>query len=191
VRLSGQDVQRGTFSHRHAVLHDAETNLSYSSLDFIQDDDRLENNRRYPGDNCRIEYIRILLGESRIIHNGNDITILTGLVNENTDPCSIIFSVKRNDSLIFAAASFYKKEGIEKGHYEVKIIIPKYLLNPGYHSLDIMIVDRTGNFKSLLFVESALTFNVEDDMCRRGEKYMKGWDGAISPILPIEWSKTV
>ncbi|GAB3793255.1 2-oxoglutarate dehydrogenase E1 component [Spirosoma humi] len=38
VRLSGQDVQRGTFSHRHAVLHDAETNLSYSSLDFIQDD---------------------------------------------------------------------------------------------------------------------------------------------------------
>ncbi|AKD53551.1 2-oxoglutarate dehydrogenase E1 component [Spirosoma radiotolerans] len=37
VRLSGQDVQRGTFSHRHAVLHDAETNLSYSSLDFIED----------------------------------------------------------------------------------------------------------------------------------------------------------
>ncbi len=38
VRLSGQDVQRGTFSHRHAVLHDSETNASYSSLDFIQGD---------------------------------------------------------------------------------------------------------------------------------------------------------
>ena len=37
VRLSGQDVQRGTFSHRHAVLHDVETNQFYSSLDFIQD----------------------------------------------------------------------------------------------------------------------------------------------------------
>ena len=37
VRLSGQDVQRGTFSHRHAVLHDSETNKTYSSLDFIQD----------------------------------------------------------------------------------------------------------------------------------------------------------
>ena len=35
VRLSGQDVQRGTFSHRHAVLHDADTNAEYSSLDHI------------------------------------------------------------------------------------------------------------------------------------------------------------
>jgi 2-oxoglutarate dehydrogenase E1 component len=32
VRLSGQDCQRGTFSHRHAVLHDAETNATYTPL---------------------------------------------------------------------------------------------------------------------------------------------------------------
>ncbi len=38
VRLSGQDVQRGTFSHRHAVLHDVETNDSYSNLEHIQED---------------------------------------------------------------------------------------------------------------------------------------------------------
>lgn len=37
VRLSGQDVQRGTFSHRHAVLHDVETNEVYSSLDHIKE----------------------------------------------------------------------------------------------------------------------------------------------------------
>jgi 2-oxoglutarate dehydrogenase E1 component len=37
VRVSGQDVQRGTFSHRHAVLHDAETNESYTSLNFIEE----------------------------------------------------------------------------------------------------------------------------------------------------------
>jgi len=37
VRLSGQDVQRGTFSHRHAVLHDVETNEKYSNLDHIQE----------------------------------------------------------------------------------------------------------------------------------------------------------
>jgi 2-oxoglutarate dehydrogenase E1 component len=35
VRVSGQDVQRGTFSHRHAILHDADTNQSYNSLDHI------------------------------------------------------------------------------------------------------------------------------------------------------------
>ncbi|MES2386378.1 MAG: 2-oxoglutarate dehydrogenase E1 component, partial [Bacteroidota bacterium] len=35
VRLSGQDVERGTFSHRHAVIHDAENSKPYSSLDFI------------------------------------------------------------------------------------------------------------------------------------------------------------
>jgi 2-oxoglutarate dehydrogenase E1 component len=32
VRLSGQDCERGTFSHRHAVLHDMETNETYAPL---------------------------------------------------------------------------------------------------------------------------------------------------------------
>ncbi len=32
VRMSGQDVQRGTFSHRHAVLRDEETNKGYNRL---------------------------------------------------------------------------------------------------------------------------------------------------------------
>ena len=35
VRLSGQDVQRGTFSHRHAVFHDANTSAPYNSLNNI------------------------------------------------------------------------------------------------------------------------------------------------------------
>lgn len=37
VRLSGQDVQRGTFSHRHAILHDAETNHAHNSLNHINE----------------------------------------------------------------------------------------------------------------------------------------------------------
>ncbi|MCX6955900.1 MAG: 2-oxoglutarate dehydrogenase E1 component [Verrucomicrobia bacterium] len=32
IRLSGQDCERGTFSHRHAVLHDMETNDTYAPL---------------------------------------------------------------------------------------------------------------------------------------------------------------
>ena len=37
VRFTGQDVQRGTFSHRHSVLHDAHTNQAYNSLDHIEE----------------------------------------------------------------------------------------------------------------------------------------------------------
>lgn len=36
VRVSGQDVERGTFSHRHAILTDADSNEPYSSLDYIK-----------------------------------------------------------------------------------------------------------------------------------------------------------
>jgi 2-oxoglutarate dehydrogenase E1 component len=32
IRLSGQDCERGTFSHRHAVLHDMDTGATYSPL---------------------------------------------------------------------------------------------------------------------------------------------------------------
>jgi 2-oxoglutarate dehydrogenase E1 component len=35
VRMTGQDVQRGTFSHRHAVVRDAETNEPYNFLSNI------------------------------------------------------------------------------------------------------------------------------------------------------------
>lgn len=40
VRLSGQDVQRGTFSHRHAVVKDAETNEPYNFLNHISDNQK-------------------------------------------------------------------------------------------------------------------------------------------------------
>ena len=35
VRMSGQDVSRGTFSHRHAVLRDEETDKAYNRLSHI------------------------------------------------------------------------------------------------------------------------------------------------------------
>jgi 2-oxoglutarate dehydrogenase E1 component len=38
VRLSGQDCERGTFSHRHAVLHDMETEATYTPLKNLSPD---------------------------------------------------------------------------------------------------------------------------------------------------------
>ena len=38
VRMSGQDVQRGTFSHRHAVLRDEVTNEKYTRLNHFQEE---------------------------------------------------------------------------------------------------------------------------------------------------------
>ena len=35
VRMSGQDVERGTFSHRQAVLHDSETGQTYTPLQHL------------------------------------------------------------------------------------------------------------------------------------------------------------
>jgi 2-oxoglutarate dehydrogenase E1 component len=37
VRLTGQDSERGTFAHRHAVLHDLDTGARYAPLEAIAD----------------------------------------------------------------------------------------------------------------------------------------------------------
>lgn len=37
VRMTGQDVKRGTFSHRHAVVRDMNTNEPYSFLDHLEE----------------------------------------------------------------------------------------------------------------------------------------------------------
>jgi len=37
VRMSGEDVQRGTFSHRHAILFDENTNATYNRLAHLQE----------------------------------------------------------------------------------------------------------------------------------------------------------
>ena len=38
IRLSGQDAQRGTFTHRHSVLHDQESFETYTPLDHLAED---------------------------------------------------------------------------------------------------------------------------------------------------------
>ena len=37
IRLTGQDTERGTFSHRHAVLHDVQTGVTYAPLQHLDE----------------------------------------------------------------------------------------------------------------------------------------------------------
>ncbi len=56
VRVSGQDCQRGTFSHRHAVLHDAQTNHAHTSLNHIK-----------PGHQAELQIYNSLLSEYAVL----------------------------------------------------------------------------------------------------------------------------
>jgi 2-oxoglutarate dehydrogenase E1 component len=55
VRMSGQDVRRGTFSHRHAVLRDENTDESYNRLS------------RIPGASSRFRIYNSLLSEFAVL----------------------------------------------------------------------------------------------------------------------------
>jgi 2-oxoglutarate dehydrogenase E1 component len=56
VRLSGQDVQRGTFSQRHAVLIDQETERRYTPLNHLEKDQKV-----------KIEIINSMLSEEAVL----------------------------------------------------------------------------------------------------------------------------
>ncbi|TXH59069.1 MAG: 2-oxoglutarate dehydrogenase E1 component [Bacteroidia bacterium] len=55
VRMSGQDVQRGTFSHRHAVIHDESNNEEYNRLS------------RIPGAKGKLRIYNSLLSEYAVL----------------------------------------------------------------------------------------------------------------------------
>ena len=55
LRLSGQDVERGTFSHRHAVLHDVDNNAKYMGLGQLR------------ADQARVEIVNSPLSEAAVL----------------------------------------------------------------------------------------------------------------------------
>jgi len=43
VRISGQDVERGTFSHRHAIVHDQDNDNNYAPISVVCPKDGYRN----------------------------------------------------------------------------------------------------------------------------------------------------
>ncbi|KAK1378949.1 hypothetical protein POM88_025693 [Heracleum sosnowskyi] len=67
VRLSGQDVERGTFSHRHSVLHDQETGKKYYPLDHVvtnQNEEMFTVSNRYVKKSTGLKYIKLIINSS-------------------------------------------------------------------------------------------------------------------------------
>ena len=56
IRFSGQDVERGTFSQRHAVLLDQETEERYVPLNHVREDGQ-----------CRFEIVNSMLSEEAVL----------------------------------------------------------------------------------------------------------------------------
>lgn len=150
----------------------------------------LDNQNVYKGKNCEISDTKIV-SDNCIITNGMDLLIKTTFISTINKAYSVTLAVFRESVLAFVATSFYKDNPIMgPGEFNIEFIIPKYLLNPGVHSINISFVDGTGNSTEyLLNTTEILSFIVNDNNFRRGDNYVQGWGGAVSPILVISWKK--
>ena len=67
IRLTGQDTERGTFSHRHLVLHDENTGLEYTPMQNLEDATAPVRALQQPalGDRLPRLRVRLLGGDAR------------------------------------------------------------------------------------------------------------------------------
>jgi lipopolysaccharide transport system ATP-binding protein len=81
----------------------------------------------------------------------------------------------------------YSGENYSQGLFRAKCTIPKYLLNPGKHSIDLFINGRVA-LDSILSKKNIISFTVvESDEIRKS--YFGEWKGAVRPILNWETTK--
>eukprot|EP01133_Synstelium_polycarpum_P018065 gene18065-21582_t len=90
VRLSGQDVERGTFSHRHSVLHDQNNGSTYTPLKRLQDN-QLGEQAEFSVCNSSLSEFAVLgfeLGFS--LENPNALIIWEGQFGDFSNGCQVI-----------------------------------------------------------------------------------------------------
>jgi hypothetical protein len=94
----------------------------------------------------------------------------------------------RDESLAFISSDLHDPvcRKVKSERFKISFTIPKYLLNPGLCRVGLMIADFNGNTQQYFNDMDILSFTVEDDLYRRGARYVQGWSGAVSPILEIK-----
>lgn len=86
VRLSGEDVKRGTFSHRHAVIFDEETNKPYSRLS-----DTTKNSNFYIYNSLLSEYAVLGFDYGYAMASPQTLTIWEAQFGDFANSAQIIF----------------------------------------------------------------------------------------------------
>ena len=173
------------------VIQDGDVDLVVNKyLSNTKTDEVSINLNTFKGNNCLITNTKVVF-QKDIITNGEDLLIKTTFKTVVKKNYSVSIAVFRESILAFAATSFYKEKPINgPGEYELELIIPKYLLNPGFHTINIAFTSETGNDSEyILNATEVLSFNVLDDNFRRGGKYLQGWGGVVSPVLDISWKE--
>ena len=61
IRLSGQDTERGTFSHRHAMLHDQRTGETHASIQHLPDAAAVDRDLQLAAVRIRVPRLRVRL----------------------------------------------------------------------------------------------------------------------------------
>jgi lipopolysaccharide transport system ATP-binding protein len=124
-----------------------------------------------------------------VISNATQLDIHFRFINHELKKFSAYMFVYRNETLAFIASDLHNPcsdKTYDQNISEIIFSIPKYILNPGNCTIGLMIADYNGNSEQFIHCMNLLSFNVEDDGFRRGNKYNLGWSGAVSPILNVK-----
>jgi 2-oxoglutarate dehydrogenase E1 component len=158
VRISGQDVKRGTFSHRHAVLFDEQTNEQYNRLTDLNPDTKL---RIY--NSLLSEYGVLAFEYGYSIANPNSLTIWEAQFGDFTNGAQIVIDQfisasedkwNQGSGIVMLLPHGYEGQGPE--HSSAKL--ERFLQQCGNFNMIVTNITTPSNFYHALRRQMAFPF---------------------------------
>jgi 2-oxoglutarate dehydrogenase E1 component len=158
VRISGQDVKRGTFSHRHAVLFDEQTNEQYNRLSDLNPDTKL---RIY--NSLLSEYGVLAFEYGYSIANPNSLTIWEAQFGDFTNGAQIVIDQfisasedkwNQGSGIVLLLPHGYEGQGPE--HSSAKL--ERFLQQCGNFNMIVTNITTPSNFYHALRRQMAFPF---------------------------------